>query len=222
LETIAEFDFSKRPSLATFYSLVMPEKISNRYDKIEYALAYLVRHTQLLPREFLMLFSDAIRMSHSAKGSWRYIEANAIRSAVAENEAQLARSILSPYKNLYGPLIDACEDVLPETPPVCSLSELHKAERRFPRSVREQFDNPWRLLFEIGVLGYVEGNHEETDLYVYGSFRYNASKPITFANHMKYCFHPVFSGSWHLPRLPSTKFVYPARISKNVMEGIEE
>jgi hypothetical protein len=216
LEKISDLDFSRRDNLMMFYEAVMPKYVTNKYGQKEDSVAYLVRHSQLLPRELILLFSQAIRISHSETANWRTITAGAIVKAVNESESALARQILKPYIPVYRELIVACESVLSELPPICSLSELHSIGRRMRKSVSEETDNPWKTLYEIGVLGYIDPDksNRQTQYYEYGLFHFNSTNEIRFANHLKYCVHPLFSGTWHLKRTPNMKFIYPSKIEE--------
>jgi len=220
MRRLERFDFSKRDDLQKFYSLIMPPNVTNTWGKEEVAISYIVRHTQLLPREFILLFSEAIKLSHQMRGSWRYVEANAIVKAIQNTEVALSRQILKPYGLAYRELIRACIDTLPELPPICSLSDLDKIGSRMARNVVAETDNVWRTLYEMGVLGYIEDYEGKNSAYYeYGYFQFNSSAPITFANHLRYCIHPVFSGTWHLDRTPGMKFVYPAKIEDALWEN---
>ncbi len=217
LQTISDLDFSSREGLKSFYTLVMPEFILNRLGRRESAVAYIIRHTQLLPREFLMIFDAAILRSHKLHGSWRYIEPEAILDAVAQQEPELALQVLSPYRTMYPDLIAAAKRVLPEMPPVCSINDLHKQGARLTKMTRHETDNPWETLFQIGVIGYVDekATGQSSDRYEYGRFHFNSHRPITFASGRKYCVHPIFSGSWELQRTDqSMKCVYPADVKE--------
>ena len=216
LSAASALDLSTRSNLMSFYRNVMPQRITNRYGQKEDSIAYVIRHSQLLPRELILLLSRAISLSHQETGSWRSVTEKAITSAIEESEAALARQILKPYIPVYRELIMACETVLSELPPICSLSELHAVGKRMRKSVALETDDPWRTLFEIGVIGYIDPDTSirKSDYYEYGVFHFNSLSPIRFANHLRYCVHPLFSGTWHLNRKPDMKFIYPARIEE--------
>ena len=219
VKTIERLDLSQRLALKEFYSLVVPENVINRLGREEATLAYIVRHTQLLPREFLMIFDAAIRHSHKKTGSWRYIDGVEIVRAIEEVEADLAKQILTPYRTLYQPLLESLRRVLPELPPICNLGDLDRLRPRFGKRTEREIDDPWEALFEIGVIGYVDemANHSGNEKYEYGRFYYNSVKPITFANGRKYCVHPIFSGSFSLIRKdPTMRCVYPADVDEEL------
>jgi hypothetical protein len=215
-KSITKFDLSKRADIRDFYSLVMPDSIQNRLGRSESAVAYIIRHTQLLPREFLMIFDAAITASHKMRGSWRYIEPSAIVNAVEVQEPELAIQILSPYKTTYPELLSAAQEILPDMAAICTLNELDRVGARLSKMTRHETSNPWETLFQIGVIGYVdERMKDSSDRYEYGRFHFNSSRPITFAAGRRYCVHPIFSGSWELKRdNENIKCVYPADIKE--------
>jgi hypothetical protein len=80
------------------------------------------------------------------------------------------------------------------------------------------------MLFDIGVIGYVEdnGDRSENAIYEMARFHYNSVSKITFANDRVYCVHPVFSGTWNLRRSghgDGEKFVYPADVGLDVWQS---
>ena len=218
IKQITDLDFSQRAELKKCYSLIMPDKVVNLLCREEAALAYIVRHTQLLPREFLMFFDAAVRRSHEKTGSWRYIDPLEIVRAVEAEEPELAKQILTPYRTLFPELLSALRRVLPELPPICTLSDLDRLRPRFGRRVELETDDPWETLFQIGVIGYIDERPSfSNEKYEYGRFHFNSVRPITFANGRKYCVHPIFSGSYNLIRNdPQMKFVYPADIEETL------
>ena len=215
IRKIMRLDFSMRPHLKVFYDQIMPDTVVNRLGRVEPTLAYIIRHTQLLPREFLMIFDAAIVESHRKQGTWRFIQSDAIVAAVEKHEADLADQILSPYEAIYPDLLTASRRVLPELHPVCSYSQLSRLGARLRKMCGHEVDDPWEALYKIGVIGFVEDQEERyrSNLYAYGAFHFNSLRPITFSNNRSYCVHPVFSGTWKLKRDdPAMKCVYPADV----------
>jgi hypothetical protein len=218
LTFIMDLDLSDRSELSSFYAKVMPNEIVNLLGRTEPTLGYIVRHTQLLPREFLMIFDAAVRRSHEKTGSWRQLDPAEIVRAVEEQEPELAKQILTPYRTLFPELLGALRRVLPELSPICTLRDLDKLRPRFGRRVHDETADPWEALFQIGVIGYIEERQNCTDgKYDYGRFHFNSVRPITFANGRRYCVHPIFSGSYSLIRKePNMKCVYPADVTEEL------
>ena len=205
-------DFSDQADLKVFFKAIMPDHIVNKHGQNEDALAYLIRHSQLLPRELISLFNGAIRLSYEETSSWRSITAGAVVKAVEETEDYLREQVLKPFRDVYPDLTDAIEAGLEGVHPICSLSDLHKAEQKLPRGVKREAN--WDIMYQMGVLGYIDPEKAESrrSYYEYGLFHFNSLHSIKFANHITYCFHPLFSSKLRTKRPPGMKFVYPAKI----------
>lgn len=217
-------NFLERKDLGEFFSLVMPKTITNKLDKTESSLAYIIRHTQLLPREFILIFSRAIVNSQALKGSWRYIEAEAIVSAIDEQEGELAEQILTPYRTLCPSLLDEVKDVVSELMPFFNKSDMDRLRGRLTSVSKHEVHDPWVALYEIGVIGWVDRGRSDTmhEIYEYGKFHYNSTGEISFANDRIYCVHPIFSGTWNLrkkDRDGPSHHVYPADVEHEIRIG---
>jgi hypothetical protein len=214
---IENLDYGSSGDLKEFFDAIVPREIVNRFGKTENTISYIIRHTQLLPRQVLTIFSRAIKLSQIEKGSWRNITADAVRQSIGEAEPMLARNTLKPFRTIHAKLIDACPDVLSSLTPICTLSDLDRIEARFPKEIKENYANVWQVLYEMGVIGYVKQDSKgSSNIYERGCFHFNSDGPITFSNHLEYCVHPIFSGSWHLNRVGGQKFVYPEKVSFDV------
>lgn len=224
VRSINQLNFQERKDLGEFFSLVTPKTVTNKLGKSENALAYIIRHTQLLPREFILIFSRAIVMSHALRGSWRFIEAEAIVSAVNEQESELADQVLTPYKTLYPTFTSEIKGVISELMPFFNKSDMDRLGGKLASISRHEVSDPWSTLFEMGVIGWVERSQGEQghELYEYGKFHYNSTGEISFANDRIYCVHPIFSGTWNLRekhREGPSKHVYPANVEHEIWIG---
>jgi hypothetical protein len=215
---IKQLELSRRDDIKEFFAKVMPDKIANRFGHEEPAIPYIIRHTQLLPREVILIFDAAIVMSHRLKGTWRFIEPEAIVKAVEAQEPYMAREIMNPYEYRYPELLASAQEVLPDLPPICSLGELDGVIAHIRKRCQHETDDPRRVLFDIGILGYLQEENlvkQSSVHYEYGYYHFNSIRPITFASSKRYCIHPIFSGSWGLVR-PDKKMksLYPADIKE--------
>jgi len=220
LSSITNLDFNRRQHLRKFYELTLPDRITNKYGQSELTIPYIIRHTQLLPRELLIILNKAIVLSHQKLGSWRHVTDESIVNAVDMEQGDLLDQILKPYLSIYPQTVEACRIIVPELPPVCGYEDLQIHGRKFNKLTSHEVSEPWETLFEIGVLGYVdESLSGKSDYYLYGSFHYNSNSPFVLGTGRKYCIHPIFSGSWRLNRSNiSGDFVYPASIKEDMWQ----
>jgi hypothetical protein len=217
-----KLNFSTREDLQTFYQRIMPPDFSNTYGHREDPVAYLIRHTQLQPRHFLMILNRVATESYRETGGLRKFLAKAIQDAVSEAELRIAEQILYPYGDLYPKLIMACQQVLADLPPICNSAELAKAQSRMAKRMESDIFDFRRTLFQMGILGKVEedalmpenGNQHSGVRYAYAKFYFNTFGDIGYPTDATYCFHPVFSKYFGLRRRKNGdgRFVYPADI----------
>lgn len=218
IKKIENLSFVKREDMQTFYSYVMADMIVNGIGSPETSLAYIVRHTQLLPREFIIIFNRAIKNAISQTRSSSYIVADAIVKAVEESEDILAKNILAPYKTIYPRLIEACDRILPNMKPICSMADLDKIRSQF-KGIEDDVANPWSVLYEMGIIGQLvrkDGKIQSTDRYVYAKFKFNSLESVNFSNEDMFCFHPLFSKKWGIykNRTSDMKLIYPADVGE--------
>ena len=212
-------DLDTREGIHAFFNLVMPETFANSMGEEEDPLAYIVRHTQLLPRHIIAIFNAIIARAHDSGGGEKFTP-ECIREGVSDAEKLIARQVLVPFYKIYPDLITTCEDILPDLAPVCSFNDLRKIERRFAHRVEEDVTNIWRTLFSMGVLGKVVGAVTDRPQFVRGDryclahFHYNIEGAFGLSTHEEYCFHPVFSRHFGMVRSGSDdrRAVYPANV----------
>jgi hypothetical protein len=218
VERVSKLDLTKRADLQSFYAEVVQDEIDNSLGLKETSLAYIVRHTQLLPREFIIIFNRAIKNALSMTRSSSYIIDRAVVRAVEESEDTLAKNILAPYATIYPKFLEACDRILPNMPPICSKADLDRSRRQF-KGIEDDVVDPWRTLYNIGVLGQLlmeNGEMVGTERYHYALFKFNSKDQVNFSNNDKFCFHPLFSRKWgiHKNRTREMKLIYPANVGE--------
>ena len=216
----ASLNFAVRQDLHKLFSLVLPEKITNSQGHPENALAYVIRHTQLLPRHVLLIFNAAFSGQLRATRSFEGMTEEILRKGVGDAQRTIADHILTPYKMLYPMLLAEAKRTLPDLDPICDYASLRKIEARFERKIEDDISSVWDTFFEMGVLGRSTGmrgdaHHGPADgsPYCYGQFHFNAEMAFGLATDGEFCFHPVFSRAFGMTRRkPDRRVVYPANI----------
>lgn len=218
-EAISSYDLSRREDLHSLFDRLLPNKTQNRLGEIEDPLAYVIRHTQLLPRHAIMIFNRMLSRAKADAGGWRRVSEESMREGVSDAEDLIARHILQPYFVKYPRLLDACSDILPDLNPICSNSDLVKIGRRFKGRHEDEINNVWKTLYQMGVIGrVVEGHPSEIPIemrsarYCFGEFVFNGAPSLGMANDQNYCFHPVFTRFFRIPRRDTDdrRVVYPS------------
>ena len=219
-EEIVNDDYAQRDDLHRLFGRILPKTITNGLGVEEDPLAYIVRHTQLLPRHVLATFNAILSRNFHATGTFRRVEEQAIRDGVAHVQRIIATQILDRYERIYPKLITMCREVLPDLNPICGYNELRKIEGRFRNRIEDDVVALWDTLFQVGVIGRVAGDGALRDTteqlperYCYGNFHFNMDAAFGMATDGSYCFHPVFSRAFGIVRRTADKrVVYPANV----------
>jgi hypothetical protein len=216
---LLRLDLDRREDIHAFFSEVLPAKVTNRLKIDEDPLAYVIRHTQLLPRHAIVYFNAVISRSWEDTGGFREISEDALREGVNHVQRLVAQEILSPYELHFPEVIQRCSEILPDLSPICTYAELKRNEGRFARRIEEDATDLWRLLFDMGIIGRVLPQADAGELphlperYCYGAFHFNSQTDFGLATDAEYCFHPAFSGAFGMHRRNGdTRMVYPANI----------
>jgi hypothetical protein len=220
-----DLDFSRRQDIHELFKLILPPRIMNLQGTEEDPLAYIIRHTQLLPRHILAIFNSALSIHYKNTKSFMGVTQEAIREGVSSVQKLIANQILLPFEHVYPKLLAHCRTILPDLDPICPYTTLRKVDNRFHRLIEDDVTSVWNTLFEMGVIGRSTGpdgtnSHEveRSDRYCYGQFHFNIDGAFGLASDGEYCFHPVFSRAFGMVRRSADKrVVYPARIS---LEGL--
>jgi len=209
-------DFDSRDQLHLFFATIMPQDFANALGEPEDPLAYVIRHTQLLPRHALALFNGIITRERQISNQTARLSGDAIRLGTADAERILAQQVLVPFMRIYPDLIASCEDILPDLSPVCDLSALNKIQRRFARRVEPDIANIWKTLFDMVILGRVVEGQDAGPVgqrYHLGQFHYNIDGAFGLSSSDRYCFHPIFTRHFGINRRNGDRLsVYPANV----------
>ncbi|HMB24315.1 MAG TPA: hypothetical protein VKP08_15835, partial [Anaerolineales bacterium] len=211
VRTLDPLDLTKRSDALTLFSKVLPEKITNQSGFQEETMSYILRHTQLLPRHFLMLLNSIFRGLASGSDAKLFpISEDKIINGVRKVEEFIVSEIFVAFKLIYPTAEITCKRCLPELGHKFSVGQLHQVFTRHGKAVfgGEGMFEFQRMLIEIGALGRVIPG-KETDLYIKGNFEYTVSHELTFSHDDELCIHPLFSGIFSNGGRKKERPVYP-------------
>ncbi|MFO1037093.1 MAG: hypothetical protein U1E45_09640 [Geminicoccaceae bacterium] len=209
-QRISSLDLSKGEGRRIFIDLLFPATVTNEFGSPEDPIAYVTRHTHLLPRHLLVILNGIAVRAREKSGQYIPFDNESIKNGIADRERIVATDILALYRTLYPDLVKELRKTLPDLQPVFTYGELDKTTNRMNVNELDQYDL-WRVLFQIGIIGKVE---EETDRYFEANFYFNTNGNIGFASDARYCLHPLFSKFFDVVRRDghSRKVVYPKGI----------
>jgi hypothetical protein len=197
LNRVPPLDLTKRADALTLFGAVLPQHIKNQVGYQEETISYILRHTQLLPRHFVILLNSIFK---NGGGNSRHFPINEERivSGIRQMEDFMVREIFVAFDLVYPTAEETCRRCLPELGHKFSMGDLHRVFTRHGKAVfgSDNLFDFQRMLLEIGAIGRViPGN--ERDVYIKGNFEYTVSHQLSLSQEDELCVHPLFSGIYN-------------------------
>jgi len=186
-----------RSDVDAFLTALFPSHIRNLNDQLERTDLYILRHTQLLPRQLILILTAVLRVNRVdddfVPGKSPFVREEAVRLGVAEAEKTIVAEIFSAFRDRYENLPrEACLAILPALPRVFRAADLTRAMRDYAhlhgRTVKLAAVR--QMLIELGVLGKLESSDTS---YFRGRFEYTMTSRVAIAPGDSLCVHPLFS-----------------------------
>jgi len=199
LKAIFPLDLTKRTDALKLFQAVLPEKITNQAGFQEETMSYILRHTQLLPRHFLMLLNSIFKNPGGTQRLTPFpVSQDKITNGIRQVEEFMVGEIFVAFKPTYPTAEETCKRCLPELGHKFTMGDLHRVFTRHGKAVFAS-DNLFdfqRMLLEIGAIGRVIPGKEK-DVYIKGNFEYTVSHQLNLGQDDELCVHPLFSGIFH-------------------------
>jgi hypothetical protein len=187
-------DLTKRADALTLFRAVLPERIKNQMGFQEETISYILRHTQLLPRHFVILLNSIFK---SPSGNSRHfpVSEDRIVNGIRQMEDFMVREIFVAFHLVYPTAEETCRRCLPELGHKFNMSDLHRVFTRHGKAVfgNDNLFDFQRMLLEIGAIGRVIPGSDR-DVYIKGNFEYTVSHQLAISQDDELCVHPLFSG----------------------------
>jgi hypothetical protein len=196
LKSIQPLDLTKRGDALTLIQAVLPGKITNQAGFQEETISYILRHTQLLPRHFLILLNSIFKNPGVTQRLTPFpVNEEMIVNGIRQMEEFIVGEIFVAFKLIHPTAEETCRRCLPELGHTFTMSDLHRVFTRHGKAVfgRDSLFEFQRMLLEIGALGKTIPG-KETDLYIKGNFEYTISHQLSLSQEDVLCIHPLFSG----------------------------
>ena len=113
---VSNLDLEDRKAAFKFWDRIFPSEIENRNGIREHPIAYILRHTQLLPRHLLLILTEILRRSIKIDRKPTGIDARHIIDGVFEAEGKIKDQILEAYRTPLEHAEAACDQLLRELP----------------------------------------------------------------------------------------------------------
>lgn len=216
-----------RDGAKEFWISVFGKKIVNGRTINEIPLVYLLRHSQLLPRQFLDVLNKTINISlENGNKDLCFIKSIHLKDAIESVEYEISSEVIDAYSYSYPEANDMFDQVLPKLPIVTTAKELKDTiyKNSGAKGIQQQHqahpqvtlgaERFLRLLVETGVYGKVCHKPKENSRgYIETEFEYTINGVLKVDIEDQLAMHPLFSGnlSPHLYSMmdDTTLGVYP-------------
>lgn len=214
------FDINKREGRRKFFNVLFQGDVINKRGNRERSDAYIIRHTQLLPRHLLTLMNGIVSRSTTGSGDTIHIDSNLIIKGVSEKEDDVAKDILTPYAWLFPEFLSGLRPVLSDLNSMFTYGEFDRMIPRIHADGGLPFDissraQTWEILYGMGIIG-MEIQRDHTRKYVETLFHFNeraGEGRLHLGSQRKYCFHPLFSQYYGvIPPDGNDYCVYPSGV----------
>ncbi|GLZ28691.1 hypothetical protein Lesp02_08810 [Lentzea sp. NBRC 105346] len=170
----------------------LPDRIHSGLDIEEDPLAYLLRHTQLLPRHLIQILNSVFSRRDRGSVPWEVTPA-AVLSGVRHAEHELAVSILNAYQLSYPLATPALRRLTGRLDISFPASRLHKIynQQGLKKLTDLDFDDFLAMLFTLGVVGV---RFDQTGRYNKAHFQYTFDYELVAQEDVDHlCLHPLFT-----------------------------
>lgn len=168
------------------------EETHNLRGKEEQSLPYVLRHTQMRPRQ-LVILCNRIARAASKSGKFPLFKKINIARVISENEKILADEVLNSYGLIY-PGVAEIITALTQAPAVFPGNYIDQVAKRTSRSWPEgtyTANKFHRLVTELGIVGRVRKKDKETGI-VEADFEYNMDDRLVLSDTDECVIHPMF------------------------------
>jgi len=185
----------------TLIGRVLPERLTNGYGGVEDTVAYLVRHTQLLPRHLITILNHVWEAQADHEAGAVPVRPIAVIEGVRRGLAEVVRDILAAFSSVHPWATLCCERALPNVDLVASEGDIHRVYNQsgIRKETGLEFRQFLRTLIEIGSLGRVVDT-KSTSRYVVGEFEYTRVGSLHLGADDMYCLHPAFAEAFDCPQ----------------------
>ncbi|MFM9110595.1 MAG: hypothetical protein ACKOPN_08430, partial [Prochlorococcaceae cyanobacterium] len=204
------FDISDKKGPQDFLRQFLPDHVVNGIGHPEDSLAYILRHTQLMPRQLLLILNSIFQLAYSDEvKTYPVVDATSVVVGIKHVESRLTQEVCSAFRNRYPELKAVCESVIKYLPLIFDEGILHNVFNLHGKKAFAlgDFDDFKRMLVEAAVVGRVV--NDVGDRYVEGMFEYTAAHKLIISTDDKLCLHPIFAEVFHFKKSSDDRAIYP-------------
>ena len=188
----SDYEDLRTDSAIELFEEFFPRTVINQNGQTERVISYILRHTQLLPRQVLLILNEAL--AHAVADADKTLPAvteRHILTAVERAEGILCPEIFSAHQYRYPDAEEVATALIPHLPFRFTDSELNKACTRSGVKKTLGYDTTAvRSMFgDIGIFGkYLESG----ETYNKAEFSYSVEGRLSLSPFHEFCLHPLF------------------------------
>ena len=168
------------------------ETISNLRGIEEKSFPYILRHTQMRPRQLVIICNEIARATDKAE-KFPYFKNISIQQIITQCEQELAAEVLNSYNLIY-PRVADIVTALTNAPmlfPGNYLDQVAKKTSEIWTGGNYSLYNFRRLVAELGIVGKVRSKSDETKI-IEADFEYAMNDRLILSNDDECVIHPMF------------------------------
>ena len=167
------------------------ESISNLRGMEEKTFPYILRHTQMRPRQLVIICNEIARAADKAE-KFPYFKDIPIQQIITQAEQELAAEVLNSYNLIY-PRVADIVTALTNAPILFPGNYLDQVAKKTSDIWTGNYSlfNFRRLVAELGIVGKVRSKSEETKI-VEADFEYAMHDRLILSNDDECVIHPMF------------------------------
>jgi hypothetical protein len=203
-------DFDKpQQTMDTLWTPYFGSMITNGAGFEEPSFPYILRHTQLRPRQLVIICNKLFNISRNSNGM-QQITSEAIREAISSCEFDLANEIINAYKKIYENA-DRILDALTGLPMVFKGKDLDRVAKRTVSQWHNQDYSSYNfraIVAELGIVGKIR--HFDTRSGVIAAdFEFCQRGRLSITESDDCVFHPLFFKKFNVQKIIPHAIVYP-------------
>jgi hypothetical protein len=182
----SEVNLSEPTKALSLLSKFLPENVVLSNKNKEDSFLFILRHTQLLPRQLFLILNKVFSEYYIPEK----LNSLAIQSSVIDAGHIIIQEIFASYNHRYPTASEACARALPHLDEIFQFGMLHKLFNRSGKALgfTDRFSYI-KMLIEIGAIGKVI---HKKGKYTIGQFQYNYDSHLSISENDILCIHPIF------------------------------
>ena len=167
------------------------QSLTNEFGQEEESFPYVLRHTQMRPRQLVILCNQIARQATRDR-HFPEMRGETVVAAVTRSQSRLADEVLNSYSEIY-PGVALIIDALRGLPMRFEGNLLDKVARKTASEWQGDYSpaNFKRLIAELGIVG-VQRTHNEKTQIVEADFEYSLEERLPLSDHSICVIHPMF------------------------------